>query len=383
MLFKTAPIFMIIFALLQVNTAYAHGPDMQPQPIRVAQVLERDVRQWKEFSGRLVAPEHVEIRPRISGTIDAIHFKSGSIVKKGDLLFSIDPRPYAAEVARAQGALASIEAQVSLAQTQLTRAEQLIKQKVISQNEFDTRKNAVDVNIAQRKSAIAALEKANIDLEYTKIKSPITGRISRAEITLGNLVDVNAAPILASVVSIHPIYADFEVDEHTFLQYVQKNAGQDVRNTQKIPVKMGLAIETDTPFTGYIESFDNRLNGASGTIRVRALFNNNKGLLLPGLFARIELGDPKKSSVLLITDRAVGTDQNKKFILIVDKEGTVAYRVVTLGGIVDGLRVITAGIEPGEKIIVSGLQHVRPGQKIAPELVAMDNIDGHIEGKSA
>ncbi|MBN9287882.1 MAG: efflux RND transporter periplasmic adaptor subunit [Gammaproteobacteria bacterium] len=350
----------------------AHDMPHGGAPVSVAEVLERDVQQWNEFSGRLVAVNQVEIRPRVSGTIEEIHFKSGALVKKGDLLFTLDQRPYLAEVNRAQGTLASAEAQVKLTASELARAEHLIKDKVISQSEFDSRKNAFNVNEAIFKSAKAALESARINLDYTQIRSPITGRISRAEITKGNLIEAGInTPVLATVISNAPIYADFEVDENTFLRYAHLTKS-DTKEVNQIPVMMGLATESDTPHKGYIESFDNRLNSASGTIRVRAVFANTDGTLVPGLFARMKLGDAGNQHVLLITDRAIGTDQNKKFVLVVGDDNKVAYREIKLGNVVNGLRVVREGLIPGEKIVVNGLQRARPGSEITPELVSME-----------
>ncbi|MFI4937429.1 MAG: efflux RND transporter periplasmic adaptor subunit [Candidatus Berkiellales bacterium] len=352
------------------SSSGAHGGFGQAAPVSVAEVITRDVQQWKEFSGRLVAVDHVEIYPRVSGHIDGIYFKSGSLVQKGDLLFTLDARPYAAEAARTHGNLVSMQAQVTLTRSDLNRAERLLKDKVISQSEFETRKNALDVSEANLKSAKAALDAANLNLEYTKIKSPITGKISRPEITLGNFVGPGLhKAILATVVSNSPIYADFEVDEDTFLQFGVNLHG---KHYTELPVLMGLASDNGTPRIGRIDSFDNSLNTASGTIRVRAVFDNPNHDLLPGLFARIKVGNPSTTNSILITERAIGTDQNKKFVLIVDKESKVAYREITLGTMVDGLRIVENGLKLGDKIIVNGLQRARPGMPVVPELVPME-----------
>ncbi len=344
-----------------------HGGAM---PVSVAQVVERDIQQWNEYSGRLTAFEQVEIRPRIAGTIEAIHYKSGTVVNKGDLLFSIDSKPFAAEFAKAQGAYTSANAQMELTLSEFERAQRLIKDNVISQSEYDTRKNALNVNQALLKSAKAALESAKINLDYTQIRSPITGIISRPEITVGNLVEPGVR-LLATIVSHSPIYADFEIDEQAYLEYT-KNNHFGLKAGNQIPVQMGLANETGTPHLGYIESFDNQLNSSSGTIRVRALFKNEQGLLLPGLFARISLGDAAKIRAVLITDRAIGTDQNKKFVLVVGEDNKVNYREVKLGAQSQGLRVITDGLKKGDKIVVNGLQRARPGSEVIPEMVDME-----------
>ncbi|MGD9592119.1 MAG: efflux RND transporter periplasmic adaptor subunit [Candidatus Berkiella sp.] len=341
-----------------------------PMPVSVAQVIEREIQQWNEYSGRLSAFEQVEIRPRIAGTIDAIHFKSGTVVNKGDLLFTLDTKPYAAEFARAQGAYISAQAQVALTTSEFQRAQRLIKDNVISQSEYDTRESALNVSEAALKSAKAALDSAKINLDYTQIRSPIKGIISRPEITVGNLVEPGVR-VMATVVSHSPIYADFEIDEQAYLDYIKINKF-GLNSGNHIPVKMGLANETGTPHLGYIESFDNRLNTSSGTIRARAVFKNEDGALVPGLFARINLGDAAKQHALLITDRAIGTDQNKKFVLVVGADNKVSYREVKLGGQSQGLRIISEGLQKGDSIVVNGLQRARPGSEVIPQVVDMN-----------
>jgi multidrug efflux system membrane fusion protein len=224
--------------------------------------------------------------------------------------------------------------------------------------------------VANLKSAQASLEAAKLNLEYTKIKAPISGKVSRAEITVGNLIESGqSAPILTTVVSSNPIYADFEVDEDAYLQFSHSNNTQSANN---IPVMMSLGNDNAISHTGYINSFDNRLNTASGTIRARAVFENQDGKLVPGLFARIKLGDTTKIQAILITDRAVGTDQSKRIVFVVGADNKISYREVKLGSVVEGLRVVREGLKPGEKIVVNGLQRVRPGSEIKPEIVNMD-----------
>jgi len=338
-------------------------------PVSVAQVLERDIQHWNEYAGYLVAAEQVEIRPRVAGSLERIHFTSGAFVKKGDPLFTLDQRPFQAELARAQGAFASAKAQVQHSANEYARAKKLIQDKVISESEFDSRRNAFDVNTALLESAKAVLETATINLDHTLITSPITGRISRAEITLGNLVQPGD-PLLATVVSDSPIYVDFDMDERTFLKYLAENQTKN-KSVQDIPVKMVLASENGPIYSGYIESFDNHLNSKTGTIRVRAIFKNEQGRLLPGLFARIKLGNPQMSSVILITDRAIGTDQDKKYVLVIEDSHKVAYREIKLGATFEGLRIVKEGLHPGEKIVVNGLQRARPGMDIVEQIVPM------------
>ena len=353
----------------EVSPDMAAGGPPPAMPVSVAKVVARDVQVWNDFSGRLTAVDHAEIRPRVSGVIEAMHFTEGAVVNKGDLLFTIDQKPYIAEVDRAQGALASAQAQAKLAHKDDVRAEGLLKEKAIAKRDYDQRRSDVTVADANVKSAQAALETAQLNLDYTQIKAPISGRVSRAEITVGNLVETgSSAPVLTTIVSSNPIYADFEIDEVTFLHYVGATAG----DVTKLPAELGLATETGTPHTGHIASFDNRLNAASGTIRVRAVFDNPDGLLVPGMFARMLLGTAAPAPALLITDRAVGTDQNKKFVLVVGDDNKVAYREVRLGPLADGLRIVEEGLKADEKIVVSGLQRARPGAEVVPEVVAMD-----------
>jgi len=331
-----------------------------PVPVSVAQVVERDARQWHEYSGRLVAVDQADVRPRVSGIVEAVHFSEGALVNKDDILFTIDPRPY-------QTVLQSTSAKAVLAESEMRRAQKLLADKAIPQHEYDQRKNDVEV-------ARADLARAKLDLDFTQVKAPIAGRVSRAEVTVGNLVQGdNNAPLLTTVVTSNPIYADFEIDEPTLVEYAHAGITGN-KDVEKVPVKMALTGENDATHIGHIQSFDNRLNSSSGTIRVRAVFDNADSVLIPGLFAHIRLGGAQETPSLLITDRAVGTDQSKKFVLVVGKDNKVEHREVTLGAITDdGLRIVLDGLKPGEKIIVSGTQRVMmPGQEVKPELVAMD-----------
>jgi len=349
------------------------GGGAAPQ-VSVAKVIDRKVRQWYSFSGRLVAINQVDVRPRVSGIIDKVHFEDGAQVKQGDVLFTIDPRPFAAEVTRTEGLLGSAEAQLVLTRAEIARAEKLLKEKAIPQHEFDQHRNDYNVAEANVKSAKAALDVAKLNLEYASVTAPISGRTSRAEITSGNLVDAgNNAPILTTIIPSDQIYADFEIDEAAFLQYAHAGV-TGVNEVTSIPVMMALGGEDTPKHSGHVESFDNRLNTSSGTIRVRAIFDNKDGVLVPGLFAQIRLGGPTETDSLLITDRAVGTDQNKKFVYVVGDDNKVVYREVTLGQATgDGLRIVIAGLKADDKIVVNGTQRIMmPGQPVTPELVPMD-----------
>ncbi|WER48622.1 efflux RND transporter periplasmic adaptor subunit [Cupriavidus sp. WKF15] len=348
----------------------AHANTPPPAPaIEVASVVGKTITEWDEFSGRIEAVDRVEIRPRVSGTIETVHFREGSIVKKGDPLFTIDPRPYAAEVARAEAALAAAQVRASHAQTEKARAQRLLDDNAISKREFDERINAASELSADVRGAQAALEVAKLNLSYTRIVAPVAGKVSRAELTVGNLVAAGAAsPPLTTVVSVSPVYASFEVDEQSYLRYTAPGAGG---GKDGLPVFLGLANEDGNPHEGKIHSVDNRLDTRSGTIRVRAVFDNADGRLLPGLYAKVKLGGGAPHDAVLINDRAVGTDQGKKFVLVVDQANKLTYREVDLGPTYEGLRVIRKGLKPGESIVVNGLQRVRPGDTVAPKPVSM------------
>lgn len=357
--------------LPQQSAASAQQPDMMHMvmPVSVAGVIEREVQQWHEYSGRLMAVDYVEIRSRVSGPIETVNFKDGAIVQKGDLLFTIDPRPYAAEVARTTAAVSSAQAALHLNETQYKRAQSLIKDKAIAQSDFDTRKNQFEAAEAQVQSSQASLDTAKLNLDYTQIKSPITGRVSRPEITVGNLIEAGAnSPLLTTVVSQNPIYADFDIDEETYLKVAPETSG----DVSKIAVTLELAND-GKPHNGVMQSFDNKLNPQSGTLRARAVFNSDDGTLVPGLFARIRLGSAEMTKAILITDRAIGTDQSKKFVYVVGADNKVEYREVKPGDMSGNLRIITDGLKPGEKIIVDGLQRAHPGAEVKPEVVGMED----------
>lgn len=334
-------------------------------PVSASAVLERQVAETQEFSGRLEAIERVEIRPRVSGFITAVRFTPGAEVRKGEVLFVIDPRPYQAEADRAEAAAGSARARADLARLELARAERLLAEKAIPQREYDERAASRKELDASARAAQAQYEAAKLNLAYTQVTSPIGGRVSKAEITLGNLVDASA--VLTSVVSLERIYASFDGDEETYLRVGTQN-----RRGQPVAVKVGLANEEGFPHEGRLEFVDNQLDTKTGSVRMRATFENRDRALVPGLFARVQLGGGSATSnAILIDDRAVGTDQNRKFVFVVDKDSKAEYRAVKLGPTVDGLRVVKEGLKAGESIVVSGLQRVRPGAPLAPQLVPM------------
>ncbi|MGH8783372.1 efflux RND transporter periplasmic adaptor subunit [Paraburkholderia sp.] len=339
---------------------------MAPE-VDVATVVEKTITDWQTYSGRLEAIDRVDVRPLVSGTIVSVNFKDGALVKKGDTLFVIDPRPYQAEVDRTAAQVAAAQARSGYAQSDWERAQRLLTDNAIAKRDYDEKQNASREANANLKAAEAALETARINLGYTRIVAPVAGRVSRAEITLGNVVSAGAsAAPLTTLVSVSPIYAAFDADEQTYLRYISQ-----VKNG-KVPVDLGLADETGYSRSGTIDSVDNRLDTTSGTIRIRARFDNADGLLVPGLYARVKVGGSAPHPAVLIDDAAVGTDQDKKFVLAVDKDDHVSYREVQLGAQQDGLRVVKSGLQPGDRIVVNGTQRVRPGGQVRAHMVPMN-----------
>jgi RND family efflux transporter MFP subunit len=348
-----------------------------PAPqVSVASALERDVTEWDEFTGRLEAVESVEVRPRVTGYIESVNFTEGSTVRKGDLLFVIDPRPYRAELSKAEAELARAVASAELAASDAARSEKLVDIKAVSREEYDSRINASREAKANVAAARAAVDSAKLNLEFTRITSPIDGRVSKAVVTTGNLVSggSNAAPLLTTVVSLDPMYVTFEGDEQIYLKYNElsrrgeRASSRDAAN----PVLMGLANEDGYPHRGAMVFVDNQVDPRTGTIRARAAFGNKDGYLTPGLFARVKLLGHNSYHAVLVDDRAIGTDQSQKFVYVVDAQNKIAYRPVKVGRLSDGLRIVQQGLQPGETVVVNGMQRVRPGVVVAPERVAMD-----------
>jgi multidrug efflux system membrane fusion protein len=328
-------------------------------PVGVQTVKPQNVRVWSAFSGRMQAVDYAEIRPEVSGRITGVRIKDGQQIKAGDILFVIDPRPFEAAAARAEANLASATTNAEFAKIEFERAENLAKTQAIPQDVYDQRANANRVAQAAVQAALADLKQARIDLDHAYVKAPIAGRISRAEITLGNHVQAGAsAPLLTSIVSNDGIYADFEVDEQTYMKSIHDRAHtQDTE--RRIPVE--LTVQGDTrSYQGTIYSFDNRIDASSGTIRARAKFANRDGSLVPGMFVSVRLASSTSSAALLVPERAIGNDQNKKFVYVVGDDDKVAYHEVTLGEQVGSERIVSAGLQPGARVIVDGLQHVRP-----------------------
>ena len=355
----------------------AAGAAPQGVPVSVAAVLQKDIALWDEFSGRLEAVQRVEVRPRVAGALQAVHFKEGALVKQGDLLVTVDPAPYAAEVDRAEAQVAAAQARVSYTRSELDRSTRLLQESAIAQREHDERQNAHREADANLRAAQAALQTARLNLSYTQVRAPVAGRVGRIEVTVGNLVSAGAgAPVLTSLVSVSPIYASFDTDEQIVVKALQDLGsgakGQSARQLlARIPVQMVTGTSGGTPYTGHLQLIDNQVDARSGTVRVRAVFDNADGALIPGQFARIRMGQARNTQAVLINERAVGTDQSKKFVMVVAEGNKAEYREVTLGAPVDGLRVVTSGLKAGETIVVNGLQRVRPGAVLAPQAVPM------------
>ena len=362
-----------------LTTGCSRSGDAQSAPpppeVSVAQVLQKRVKDWDEFTGRLQAVETVEIRPRVSGYIDQVAFTEGKVVKRGDLLFIIDPRPYKADYDRAAADVKRFKTSLELAQIEQKRVQHLKESGAVSQEEVDERVSTtaqIEANVA---GAEAALESAALNMSFTRVTSPIDGRVSRAEVTRGNLVTggTNGGTFLTSVVSIDPIYLYFEGDEATYLRYIQmarsgeRPSSRDAPN----PVRVGLANEEGFPHVGTMDFVDNQVNGQTGTIRARAVLQNKDGLYIPGLFARVQLLGSGEYTAILIDDRAVNTDQSQKYVLLLASGNKIEYRRVKLGRVIDGLRVVREGLKPGDVIVVNGAQRVHPGIVVAPQTVAM------------
>jgi multidrug efflux system membrane fusion protein len=335
--------------------------------VTVAEVIHRPLRDWSEFTGRLEAVQSVEIRPRVSGYIDRIGFEEGVRVKKGQILFRIDPRPFRAEAERQLAARTRALSELDLAKANHARAQRLIGENAISREEFERLSSADAVAASDLSAANAALDAAKLNLEFTEVRAPIDGRVSRALITQGNLVSSDS--LLTTIVSDDPVYASFDADEQTFLRY-SRNAAN--RTAGEDPVYMGLTDEKDFPHRGRLNFVDNQVDRKTGTIRTRAVFANPDGIYTPGLFVRIRLVGRDTRDAVLIDDRAVGTDLGKKFVFVLKNDSTVDYRGVTLGPDVDGLRVVDSGLKVGEVIVVNGLQRVRPGALVSATKVIMD-----------
>ncbi len=340
------------------------GPPPAPS-VSVTPAVQRQVFDTEDFSGRLEAAEFVELRPRVSGTVNQVHFADGALVRKGDLLFSIDSRPFAAEAARAQSQLASAKARYGLAQSELARAQKLLKSQAVSKQEVDQLSSGQRTTQADIQGAEAALRIAQLNTGYTQVVAPITGRVSRANITAGNVV--NEQSILTSIAGVNRIYAYFDGSERTFLRLKEAKAGGRAPK-----VSMALLDEQGFPHEGELDFIDNRLNPQTGTIRMRVGFDNSSGRFTPGLSARLRMESALAYDAVLVPERAIGTDQTKKFVYVVAADGKPQSREIRLGALADGMRVVQGSVKAGEHVVVDGLQRIMPGMTVAPQLLSVD-----------
>ncbi|MDF3936729.1 multidrug efflux RND transporter periplasmic adaptor subunit MexE [Pseudomonas citronellolis] len=348
--------------------------NMPAPKVSVAEVIEQPVNEWDEFTGRLEAPESVELRPRVSGYIDKVTFREGALVKKGDLLFQIDPRPFQAEVHRLEAQLQQTRANQTRTANEAARGDRLRATNAISAELADARSAAATEARAQVAATQAELDNARLNLSFTQITAPIDGRVSRAEVTAGNLVN-SGQSLLTTLVSTDKVYAYFDADERVYLKYVAmaRAGGPDARGST--PVYLGLTGEDGFPHLGRLDFLDNQVNPKTGTIRGRAVFDNKDGLYTPGLYARIKLVGSGTYAAALIKDEAVGTDLGKKFVLVVGADKKVAYRGIELGPKLEGLRIVRSGLAKGDRIVVNGLQRVRPGAEVDAQGVPMASPD--------
>jgi multidrug efflux system membrane fusion protein len=339
--------------------------------VNVVTVIEKEVNEWDEFTGRLEAVESVDIRPRVSGYITEIHFEAGAIVKKGDLLYVIDPRPYQADFDRAKAEVDRMDAQLKLAQIELNRAKDLREKNTISASEFDQRAATYQGSAAAKSSAEAAMNASALNLEFTQIKSPIDGRVSDQRITVGNLVQPGAGPesVLTTVVSVDPIYAKIDADENAILKYVKlSEEGKRVSaRTAKIPAWIELGNEANFPHEGYVDFVDNRLDPGTGTIRARVVLKNwNPNFITPGFFVRTRVSGATAYKAALVSDKVITAQQGLKFAFVVKADGTVERRTLETGPLFEGKRIVKTGLKDGEKVVSTRLQLLQQGMKVTP-----------------
>src|SRR6266567_5578201 len=366
--------FALTFGLL-VGGCGKPAPKTAPPPpvVSVVQPIEREVIEWDDYIGRLESPETVEVRARVNGYLDKVHFKEGKEVKKGDLLFTIDPRPYQAEYDRADAEHQRAISQSALAMNDFERAKRLIATKAISEEDYDTKGKTYTAAQAAVMSAKAAANLARLNLEFTEIHAPISGRISRTVVTEGNLISGGVsgagASLLTTIVSLDPVYCYGDADERAVLKYIRlsKEGKRESARDKEIPAEMELADETGFPHKGRIDFLDNRIDPNTGTMRARGVFSNADHSLSPGFFVRIRVPGSGKYPALLIPDRALGSDQAQKFVYVVNAEKKVEFRPIQIGPMIDGLRVVRSGLKAEEQIIVEGLLRVRPGVVVDPK----------------
>jgi RND family efflux transporter MFP subunit len=379
--FRRVPIVAVVMlglssVLVGCARAPAEATASAPLPVMVSHPVERDVTDYADFTGRTAAVDSVEVRARVSGYLDTVNFKEGALVKKDDKLFEIDPRPYRAELARAKGTVAQIDARVRRLERDYHRAKNLIVRGAVGQEEYDRYEADYREAVASLDIAKANRDLAELNVEYAKVTTPVSGRVSRYVVTVGNLIqagDQGVGTLLTTIVSVDPMYAYFDVDEHTALRVRQlvREGKADSPRDGGFPVSLGLANEEGHPHQGTVNFVDNQVNPKTGTIRLRGVFPNKDQVLLPGLFARVRTPIGRPHRALLVSERALDTDQGQKILYVVNDENEVEIRPVRLGALHNGLREIADGLKQGERMVIEGMQHVRPGVTVEPNLVDM------------
>jgi RND family efflux transporter MFP subunit len=370
-----ASLTLLMVGLLTIACSTPAPPNPAPE-VTVAPVIDKAISESDEFTGHFEAVQSVEVRPRVTGFIERVTFSEGATVRQGDPLFQIDARPYEAEVARAQAVLEQARTRRALAQQELERARRLVSTQAISREEFDGRASGLAEGSAAVRAAEASLRSARLNLDWTTVRAPITGRVGHAEITRGNLVQAGppSGSLLTTIVSLDPIYVYFDTDEQVYLK--NATAFTALRSVPggrlpPRPVLVGLANERGFPHQGRLDFVDNQVDRTAGTIRVRAVVPNATHLFAPGLFARVQLAGGPARQVSLIQDQSIGTDQDRKFVLVLKPDSTVEYRAITVGRVVDGLRIVESGLKPGENVVINGQLRVRPGMKVAAKHATM------------
>lgn len=356
-----------------VSQAFAQQGEMPAPQVPVAEVITRNVALSVEFTGHFEATKSVELRPRVGGAIDAVSVPEGGLVRPGQLLFQIDPRPFQVALDAASAELQQAKVLLDQAEINFKRVESLAPKGTVSRKTFDDAQTARRQHHAQIEIAKAAVAAAELDLSFTRVAAPIGGRVDRVLVTEGNLVaggNAGTATLLTTIVSTDPLYVYFDIDEATYLEFVERaRAGESGEPVGKLPVLVGLMTDTGFPHAGEFDFLSNSVERSTGTIRARAVVKNPDGRLAPGLFARVNLVTGEPAETVLIDDQAISIDQGRRFVLVLGAEDMAEYRPVELGPMIDGLRVVSAGLKPGEKIIVKGL--VRPGMRVAPQMISM------------
>lgn len=373
--------------LTACSGSHAEEAGMPPPPsVSAAPVLVKQVSQWDDFSGRVEAVESVELRPRVSGYIDKVNYVEGQEVKKGDVLFTIDARSYRAELDRATAELNRARTQAQVSRSEADRARRLSDQQAISTETWEQRRAVSEQALAQVQAAQAAVDAARLNMEFTQVRAPINGRAGRAMVTAGNLVTAgDSASVLTTLVSLDKVHVYFDADEGTFLRYAQmaRKGERPSERDSKLPVKVGLSGEEGFPHEGKVDFLDNQVTRSTGTIRVRALLDNADRAFTPGLFARVQLLGSGQFQAMLIDDKAVLTDQDRKFVYVVDKDNKAQRRDIQLGRTADGLRIVEQGLKAGDRVIIDGVQKVfMPGMPVQARAVAMQPAGGTVAPKA-